>query len=584
MLSAAEEEFPECKEIGPLLRQAAGRIRSMASTIESQEEIIAKQRAEIEMLTEKLRSVKKELMTFLGELGGSGDTGLDETELRAFEMLQGVMLDLLDAADEEKALVREYVKSTHNLDSSKEGHLPTEGDRVVYMHIDGKYEVAQVVRVDHEDLPSDSGEAETILLDVPSRRRLGDEESLGHLSTGPERLDLSPAAQEAAKYMDLGYSWASAAAATATRPASAAGPAPPAPPADAAPPPPAPRGAAPSKPSKRERAGAEAKKRLSEVARLRGLGKMVVAAQKLRDIPEGHTVLGDAVDKASRAMKAQLIKLGGLKTIRNILDKFLRRTLIKLVSPESQMDLDEKNAKDTIIDAARDFFGGIMASKGRRSDVDRNAFWAVASALLPKSLLEDRKGRAAMRLLGVNYRVVKKAGETRAKLEDQGSGWKLMTTAEHSDKRNYEALSKWAHSADASTEDNDNKTPVRVVVEVKGGENYYVIHYRRYLNGTYARLLRAFRESPEFAEMARLHLETEKAKRRAKAAKIVRARGEDDRTVEDQIDAEIAKLTVESKERWAMSQTKRALGGKEVIKLRFNQEHNRDPSDAEVMS
>ena len=217
MLSAAEEEFSKCKEIGPLLRQAAERIRSMANTIESQEEIIAKQRAEIEMLTGKLRSVKKELMTFLGELGGSGDTGLDETELRAFEMLQGVMLDLLDAADEEKALVREYVKSTFNLDSSKEGHLPTKGDRVVYMHIDGKYEVAQVVSVDHEDLPSASGEAETILLDVPSRRRLGDEEILGHLSTGPERLDLSPAAQEAAKYMDLGYSWASAAAPSAPR-------------------------------------------------------------------------------------------------------------------------------------------------------------------------------------------------------------------------------------------------------------------------------------------------------------------------------------------------------------------------------
>ena len=53
--------------------------------------------------------------------------------------------------------------------------------------------------------------------------------------------------------------------------------------------------------------------------------------------------------------------------------------------------------------------------------------------------------------------------------------------------------------------------------------------------------------------------------------------------MKDQIDAKIAKLTAKSKERWAMSQTKRALGGKEVIKLRFNQENNRDPSDAEVM-
>ena len=47
-------------------------------------------------------------------------------------------------------------------------------------------------------------------------------------------------------------------------------------------------------------------------------------------------------------------------------------------------------------------------SKGRRSDVDANAFWAAAVALLPADLLKDRKGRAAMRLLDINYRVIKK--------------------------------------------------------------------------------------------------------------------------------------------------------------------------------
>ena len=50
-------------------------------------------------------------------------------------------------------------------------------------------------------------------------------------------------------------------------------------------------------------------------------------------------------------------------------------------------------------------------SKGRRSDVDTNAFWAAAVALLPADLLKDRKGRAAMRLLGINYRVIKKVKE-----------------------------------------------------------------------------------------------------------------------------------------------------------------------------
>ena len=50
-----------------------------------------------------------------------------------------------------------------------------------------------------------------------------------------------------------------------------------------------------------------------------------------------------------------------------------------------------------------------MESKGRRTDVESTAFWAAAAALIPANVFENRKGRAIMRLLDVEYRVVKKA-------------------------------------------------------------------------------------------------------------------------------------------------------------------------------
>ena len=73
-------------------------------------------------------------------------------------------------------------------------------------------------------------------------------------------------------------------------------------------------------------------------------------------------------------------------------------------------------------------------------------------------------------------------------------------------------------------EDNDNKTPVRVIIGVEDGFNKYVIHYRRYLNGTLHQLRCAFLKSAEYTDMANKYTGNEKAKRRTKAEKIVRRR------------------------------------------------------------
>ena len=57
------------------------------------------------------------------------------------------------------------------------------------------------------------------------------------------------------------------------------------------------------------------------------------------------------------------------------------------------------------MNAAQRFLKEVLALIGRRTDLERNAFMAAAVALIPSDVFQNRKGRAMMRLLGVNYRV-----------------------------------------------------------------------------------------------------------------------------------------------------------------------------------
>ena len=70
------------------------------------------------------------------------------------------------------------------------------------------------------------------------------------------------------------------------------------------------------------------------------------------------------------------------------------------------------------MNAARRFLKEVLALIGRRTDLERNAFMAAAVALIPSDVFRNRKSRAMMRLLGVNYRVVKMASDLRGELED----------------------------------------------------------------------------------------------------------------------------------------------------------------------
>ena len=71
---------------------------------------------------------------------------------------------------------------------------------------------------------------------------------------------------------------------------------------------------------------------------------------------------------------------------------------------------------------------------GRRTDINRNAHASAVAAMLPADLFENRRGRAAMRLLGLTYRQAKRGTETRREMEDRGGGWKRVKTSEHYDK------------------------------------------------------------------------------------------------------------------------------------------------------
>ena len=200
---------------------------------------------------------------------------------------------------------------------------------------------------------------------------------------------------------------------------------------------------------------------------------------------------------------------------------------------EHRVRLPDKDddVRDDIIGAAKMFFNDIMKTKGRRTDVNSTAFWAVASALIPSDVLENRKGRAIMRLLDIDYRVLKKAAEIRAGLVDGSKTWKNFTTAKHCDTADWQLISEWLHSEEASMEDNDHKELVRIVLKVdEKGPIEYMFHRARVLKDTKLGLLEAFLKSSTCVRMRTLFQEKKVAVRRRSAVNLarlaIRERGE----------------------------------------------------------
>jgi len=165
-------------------------------------------------------------------------------------------------------------------------------------------------------------------------------------------------------------------------------------------------------------------------------------------------------------------------------------------------DTDDE-ARDDIVKAARRFLKEVLASSGRRTDLERNAFMAAAVALIPSDVFKNRKGRAVMRLLDVNYQVVKMAADMRAQLEDGSQKWRLLKTAAHGDRNDWSIINKWLHSEEASCEDNSRKDLVRVNMRSDEGARQvsYEYHRARSLSDSKDALRGKFERSAEFVAM-----------------------------------------------------------------------------------
>mmetsp|Transcript_25121 Transcript_25121/g.84672 ORF Transcript_25121/g.84672 Transcript_25121/m.84672 type:complete len:446 (+) Transcript_25121:833-2170(+) len=279
-------------------------------------------------------------------------------------------------------------------------------------------------------------------------------------------------------------------------------------------PPQMPRDAAPPrKESARERKGRELRELLKRVSKLHSAHKTKEAEQLLESAAEGSDGSRSLAVKRAQQLRRELFTYGGLELTRSTLAEFLNLCEVKLLLPERtrkarQEMTDSKTARE-LLEAASSFLHGVLGSKGRRSDEDRNAFWASVVSLMPRDLVNKRKVAAAMRLLKVPYRVIKQATQLRGELEDRARGWRRITSSGHKDKVDGAIIAEAWHSELLSSEDNVHKTSYAVYCGDCEGDEQYDIHWRRAQHGSDKDALQAFKGS-EFESRLRAATKTEK--------------------------------------------------------------------------
>jgi len=263
--------------------------------------------------------------------------------------------------------------------------------------------------------------------------------------------------------------------------------------------------------TKRIRLGRELKQTLKEVCKLQSRDKVKAAAALLEAAAVDSGSASEALAKKRAAELQDLtFTFGDLTLTRAVISKFLELPLIKRLLPD---ELWKKQAEDVdsgpakiLLEAAREFFNDIMATRGRRTDEDRNAFWAGLVALIPANILEDRRGRAAMRLLNVQYRHIKKATVLRTAVE-QKRGWTQLVSSSHKDRVDLKLIHEWWHTDAASMEDNIKKEKLRVFHDgphLSGSDAAnstvaYEEHMRRLQLAGNKDSLAAFTESSQYA-------------------------------------------------------------------------------------
>jgi hypothetical protein len=276
--------------------------------------------------------------------------------------------------------------------------------------------------------------------------------------------------------------------------------------------------------SKRTRIGRELRAALQEVSRLKAKHKPKAAQQKLDAAASGKVPLDGLVNKRAFELSGTLFSFGSLELTRAVLDKFLGMRDVQQLLPEAvlttrQAAVDAKTAME-LLRTAKLFFTHLMKvkglkGKGRRNDIDMNAFWASAAALIPREVFESRQGRAVSRLLGIPYRTVKRASNIRATIEDSGGSCKRISTSKNCDSVEVTGagriIAEWWEEPEASTEDNQNKDAVAIYLGKDAeGREQYDIHWRRAQVGTDRDCLKRFLANDEYTKRVRAATATPK--------------------------------------------------------------------------
>ena len=268
----------------------------------------------------------------------------------------------------------------------------------------------------------------------------------------------------------------------------------------------------------RERAGRALRVQIREAHRLLRLGKNTEAAAALDRLEaEGASAdakkhAGDSViTRRAKEIRDLVFKQGHLGTTRRIIKEFLDAPEMKLLLPAhlQQTSKDAETAK-MMLQAAKAWVKGVMKTAGRRSDEDRNALLAGISALMPKGLFELKRGRSAMRALGLSHAITRQAVDARQDLEDRCKGWKRIHTSLHCDRLDTTPIDKWWHEQ-GSVPDNDNKHKISVFlgVDEDTNEEKYTIHYRRLQAGNDKDAWELFAKS-DYAKQCQEKSKTEK--------------------------------------------------------------------------
>ena len=204
--------------------------------------------------------------------------------------------------------------------------------------------------------------------------------------------------------------------------------------------------------TKRVREGRKLREQLRELNRLRYLGKGAKAVELATELESARNASkvkqhNDLARQRVRELRAATFSFGGLELTREIVRRFVdspevKPLLTEMVLQRRRDAVDGKTAR-VLIAAAKSFFTELLKAPrgagakrgGRRTDDDRNAYAAALAALLPSDLFANRRGRAAMRLLGLtSCRQAKRGTTTRGEMEDRSGGWKRIKTSDHFDK------------------------------------------------------------------------------------------------------------------------------------------------------